>query len=114
MPLYLGDTQAKHVYLGDTLIYEEQPKANAVYYKPNGTGNWLPVTVTWNTDHYEASPATNPSFIVALTTDGQEPAVDMSNIKNYYQWTAGSSFGIIAISEFTASSHGDGVIYVSL
>lgn len=106
--------EANKVYLGDKLIYQKQPKANAVYYKPNGQGNWASVSVSWSTDHYTASPATQSGFVVALTTDGNAPQADLSNVKAYYQWTAGTTFGIVAISEFTASSHGDGLIYVSL
>lgn len=87
---------------------------NAIYFKANGTGPWVAVIYTWNTDHYEAAPATNPGFIVAITTDGQEPANDLSNIYAVYQWTAGSSFGIRAAANFTTEAHGDAPIYIEL
>lgn len=86
----------------------------AIYYKANGTGPWVAVAYTWNTNHYEAVPATNPGFIVAITTDGQEPANDLSNIYALYQWTAGSSFGIRAAANFTTEAHGDAPIYIEL
>lgn len=88
--------------------------ATAVYFKANGTGAWVAVAKTWNTDHYEAAPATNPGFIVVLTTDGQEPAADLSNVAAYYQWTAGSTFGIVAISPFYTESNGEAPIYINL
>lgn len=87
---------------------------NAIYFKANGTGPWVAVTYTWNTDHYEAAPATNPGFIVAITADGQEPANDLSNIYALYQWTAGSSFGIRVAANFTTEAHGDAPIYIEL
>ena len=114
MPINIGDTRAKKVYIGDTLIYKEQPKANAVFFKANGSGAWVQVAVTWNTDHYECAPATNPGFIVALTTDGNEPAADMSNMNGYFQWTSGSSFGIVAIVLFTSTTNGDAPIHISI
>lgn len=114
MPINIGDTRAKKVYIGDTLIYKEQPKANAVFFKANGSGAWVQVAVTWNTDHYECAPATNPGFIVALTTDGNEPAADMSNMNGYFQWTSGSSFGIVAIVMFTSTTNGDAPIHISI
>lgn len=86
----------------------------AIYFKANGTGPWVAVTYTWNTDHYEATPATNPGFIVAITNDGQEPANDMSNMYALYQWTAGSTFGIRAAANFTTAAHGDAPIYIEL
>lgn len=88
--------------------------ATSVYFKANGTGPWVAVAKTWNTDHYEATPATNPGFIVVLTTDGQEPAADLSNVAAYYQWTAGSTFGIVAISPFYDESNGEAPIYINL
>lgn len=114
MPLNIGDTRAKKVYLGDTLIYQEQPKSNAVFFKANGQGAWVQVAVSWNTDHYECAPATNPGFIVALTVDGNEPSADMSNVNGYFMWTSGSSFGIIAIVNFTATTNGDAPIHISI
>lgn len=114
MPINIGDTRAKKVYLGDTLIYQEQPKSNAVFFKANGQGSWVQVAVTWNTDHYECAPATTPGFVVALTTDGNEPAVDMSNMNALFQWTSGSSFGINAAVPFTSTTNGDAPIYISL
>lgn len=87
---------------------------NAIYFKANGTGPWVAVIYTWNTDHYEAAPATNPGFIVAITKDGQEPDNDLSNIYAVYQWTAGSSFGIRAAANFTTEAHGDAPIYIEL
>lgn len=87
---------------------------NAVYFKANGTGSWVQVAVSWVTDHYECAPATNPGFIVVLTTDGNAPANDFSNACNIYQWTAGSSFGINAISDYTSDTHGDAPIQISL
>lgn len=114
MPINIGDTRAKKVYLGDTLIYQEQPKSNAVFFKANGQGSWVQVAVTWNTDHYECAPATNPGFVVALTTDGNEPAADLSNVNGYFQWTSGSSFGIIAIVDFTSTTNGDAPIQISI
>lgn len=86
----------------------------AIYFKANGTGPWVAVTYTWNTDHYEATPATNPGFIVAITNDGQEPDNDMSNLYALYQWTAGSTFGIRAAANFTTEAHGDAPIYIEL
>ena len=74
----------------------------------------MAVTYTWNTDHYEATPATNPGFIVAITNDGQEPDNDMSNLYALYQWTAGSTFGIRAAANFTTEAHGDAPIYIEL
>lgn len=106
--------EAKKVYLGDTLIYQKQPKSNAVFFKANGSGPWVQVAVTWNSDHYECTPSTNPGFVIALTTDGNEPAADMSNMNGFFQWTAGSSFGIIAIVMFTATTNGDAPIHISL
>ena len=114
MPINIGDTRAKKVYLGDTLIYQEQPKSNAVFFKANGQGSWVQVTVTWNTDHYECAPATNPGFVVALTTDGNEPAADLSNVNGYFQWTSGSSFGIIVIVDYTSTTNGDAPIQISI
>lgn len=87
---------------------------NGIYFKANGTGPWVAVVYSWNTDHYEAAPATNPGFIVAITADGQEPANDLSNIYALYQWTAGSSFGIRAAANFTTEAHGDAPIYIEL
>ena len=106
--------EAKQVILNGTVIYQKQPKSNAVFFKANGTGAWVQVAATWNTDHYECAPATNPGFIVALTTDGNEPALDMSNMNGYFQWTAGSSFGILAIVPFTSTTNGDAPIHISL
>lgn len=106
--------EAKQVILNGTIIYQQQPKSNAVFFKANGQGAWVQVAVTWNTDHYECAPATNPGFVVALTTDGNEPAADMSNTNGYFQWTSGSSFGIVAIVGFTSTTNGDAPIYISL
>lgn len=106
--------EAKKVYLGDTLIYQKQTKSNAVFYKANGSGSWVQASVTWNSDHYECAPATNPGFVVALTTDGNEPALDTSNMNGYFQWTSGSSFGIVAIVDFTSTTNGDAPIHISL
>lgn len=87
---------------------------NAVYFKANGTGSWVQVSVNWVTDHYECTPATNPGFIVVITTDGNAPENDFSNACNIYQWTAGSTFGIIAVADFTSDAHGDAPIQISL
>lgn len=106
--------EANKVYLGGTLIYQKQPKSNAVFFKANGSGAWVQVAVTWNSDHYECAPATNPGFIIALTTDGNEPAVDMRNVNGYFMWTLGSSFGIIAIVNFTSAANGDAPIHISM
>ncbi len=114
MPMYIGETRAKKVYLGDTLIYKEQPKSNAVFFKANGSGAWVQVSVTWNTDHYECAPATSPGFIVVLTTDGNEPDATFSNANGFFQWTSGSSFGINAVVPFTSTTNGDAPIYISL
>lgn len=106
--------EAKQVILNGTIIYQQQPKSNAVFFKSNGQGSWVHVAVTWNSDHYECAPATNSGFVVALTIDGNEPSADMSNVNGYFMWTSGSSFGIVAIVNFTSTTNGDAPIYISL
>lgn len=107
--------EASRVYLGSTLIYQKQPKANAVYYKGNGQGSWVQASVSWSTDHYVSEPATAPGFIVMLTTDGNAPANDLSNVINSFHWTTGGGFGIIASVPFTDDgTHGESYIQVSL
>jgi hypothetical protein len=77
---------------------------NAVYFKATGTEDWVSVSVTWSTDHYEATPATQPRFIVAVTSDGNEPNVDLSNVTLYVAWISGSTFGISVTTMFTSSN----------
>ena len=106
--------EATKVYLGDKLIYQKQPKATAVYYKPQGVGSWNQVTVSWSTNHYTCAPATQAGFIVACTT-GQEPDANMTNVTALFQWTAGTTFGIVASVAFSDSgTHGDAPIQISL
>lgn len=86
----------------------------AIYFKANGSGPWVQVAYTWNTDHYEAEPATTQHFIVVVTSDGQEPAVDLSNATAFYQWTLGATFGIIAATQFYTDAHGTAPLQISL
>lgn len=87
----------------------------AVYCKPNGSGQWAQVTVTWSSDHYVCSPPTMAGFLVGVTADGNAPANDLSNVTAYFQWTAGTSFGIVAIVAFTDDgTHGDAPIQILL
>ncbi len=106
--------EAKQVILNGTIIYQQQPKSNAVFFKSNGQGSWVQATVTWNTDHYECAPATAPGFLVMLTVDGNEPANDYSNVYSSFIWTLGAGFGITAILPFTSTTNGDAAIHISL
>lgn len=85
---------------------------NAVYFKATGTGNWVSVNVTWSTDHYEAEPATQPRFIIAVTSDGSEPNADLSNVTLYVAWVSGSTFGISVTTMFTSSEHGSAPLMI--
>ena len=113
MPINIGDTRAKKVYLGDTLIYQELPKSTAVYYRNSISDPWTAVTVSWSTDHFECSPSTMPGFQVAVT-DGNEPDAQLSNVHAYFVWTSGTSFGIVAIVPFYDGTHGDAPIHITL
>lgn len=89
--------------------------ATKVYYKTNGTGSWVQGSVSWSTDHYTCSPNTSQGFLVGLTSDGNEPQADLSNVVAYYQWTSGTTFGIVAVSPFTdGGTHGLSYIQVTL
>lgn len=152
--VFVGNNQAKKIYLGSTLlaeVKEEQTKSvtiqsngvttitpdagktlssvsvntavsggggllpgNAVYFKPAGTGNWVRVGIDWVTDHYESEPATQPRFIVAVTSDTLEPNADLSNVTLYVAWISGSTFGISISTAFTSSIYGDAPLMLTV
>ena len=115
-PLYYPEALATSHALIDGL---EKKKGsvilgNAVYFKANGTGAWVAVAVTWNTDHYESEPATYPGFIVAVTTDGNEPDANLSNVFSTIVWQAGVGFGMVITVPFTSDNYGDSYINITV
>lgn len=86
---------------------------NAVYYRNNTSLPYTKAIVNWSTDHYTSSPPTMQGFQVAVTTDDNTPAADLSNVSAMFQWTAGTTFGIVAVVPFTGTN-GDSYIQISL
>ena len=70
--------------------------------------------MTWNTDHYESEPATYPGFIVAVTTDGNEPDANLSNVFSTIVWQAGVGFGMVITVPFTSDNYGDSYINITV
>ncbi len=153
--IFVGNNQAKKIYLGSTLLAEiKQEQTKSVTISSNGTTTITPdsgktlsgVTVTsivpqmligtsvwflrantqtptqvtgisWNSaGYFEKIVNNSPGDGVFVTTDGQPPAADLSNICLYYsclQLSAGGSFVSLMACLYTDGTH-TGPIYLTV
>ena len=83
MAIKVGDITAKKVYLGDTLIYRQQPVGRGVYMV--AAGQTVPtqvIGITWysNDSCFRKTISNNVGDMIYVTTDGEPPLLDTSNI----------------------------------
>lgn len=88
MPIYIGDTRAKKVYLGDTLIYQDtfNGVGNAIWISYDGAQTWTQVTgvsYTAGTGFFVLI-NNNLNDQIVVTNDGQQPESDHSNWVTFY------------------------------
>lgn len=90
------------------------PAGNSVWHRNGTTDPFAQVTVSFSTDHYVCAPNTAPNFQVAVTSDGNAPAADSSNVVALFLWTAGSTFGIDASVLFDDGVNGVAPVVITL
>lgn len=109
--------EAKKVYLGSTLIYSQRPTGKGVWKLTAGQTVPTQVTgITWNSTNqcFEKTISNNIYDQIYVTTDGQTPLADATNVCLFFTCTQVSgTFTCISGCYYTDGTH-EGPIYLTV
>lgn len=117
MSINIGDTRAKKVYLGDTLIYQDLVGKKLWKLTYGGALTEITSSLTWNStdNRWEGTFTLGVGDIIYATMDLNQPQADASNVVLFYCCTSKTgTFAVMLIGALFSDGTNTGPLLLNL